>query len=97
MIETGTKIFRFFVAASFDSSSCAVITSKAIRIQKIVPCTDLSSFIEVVSEPSNQPSNTITPVKNTVINIPKSNRYLSIISYFLPVRLYPNEQMRSLI
>jgi hypothetical protein len=79
VIEIGVKIFKFLAAASFDNSKLAGIDNKAIRIQKIVPCICLLLFDEDESEPSSQLSKMTTAVKDTVINIPKSNLFLSIL------------------
>ncbi|GAI53896.1 unnamed protein product, partial [marine sediment metagenome] len=50
MIEKGVKIFKFFAAASLENSIWAGIINRAIRTQRIVPCSGLSSASEAVRE-----------------------------------------------
>ena len=77
--ETGMKIFRFFASASLESSSRAGIANRAMKIQRSVPCSTLSSVVEVVREPSIQPSKMTIATKTNVIKVPKSNLCFSII------------------
>ena len=91
MAEIGVKIFKLFAAARFENSNSAKIINKAMRIPRIVPAgrhppTDVSylvsrpsSFVSRWSrDEDSQPSKMTTAVKNTIINVPKNNLYLSI-------------------